>query len=215
MNNSGGGTGSIGRAKGEEDFERFVQERNVPGMMEEIRPPQGVSPEEMEIVKGYEANGAGRKERYGEFGGAVSRGYEMAGAIGEAEKGLAESEPGENGMGEVSEIARSEQEAERLIDKVREVKVSEDAERLPKEYMYTVSEGVTKLKEDPHAMVHFMDAARWDLIKKAFGRNKGDGLQGSHGAGNGGGVGGLGGAQGIQGAAELERLFPKSQGKVT
>lgn len=62
-------------------------------------------------------------------------------------------------------------EMQALID----TPVPRDAERLPKAYMDNVVRIIEKNKKDPHQLVTDLDIARWDLMKKAFNRNRGDG----------------------------------------
>ena len=59
------------------------------------------------------------------------------------------------------------------------IKVPRDAEKLPAAYEKAVSKIVSRNSKDPHRMVSEMDIARWDLMKKAFARNRGDGLNGT------------------------------------
>lgn len=58
------------------------------------------------------------------------------------------------------------------------IDIRRDAEVLPKAYMRAVSEIVSRDKKDPHKLLAKLDVARWDMMSKAFGRNRGDGLNG-------------------------------------
>jgi len=62
-------------------------------------------------------------------------------------------------------------ELQALID----TPVPRDAEQLPKAYMDNVVRIINKNKKNPHQLVADLDVARWDLMKKAFDRNRGDG----------------------------------------
>ena len=53
--------------------------------------------------------------------------------------------------------------------------VARDMEQLPKAYMDNVVRIINKNKKNPHQLVADLDVARWDLMKKAFNRNRGDG----------------------------------------
>ena len=68
-------------------------------------------------------------------------------------------------------------------DEAREVleniPVPRDAERLPRAYLAAVVKIVNRNSKDPHKLVAEIDVARWDLMKKAFNRRMGDGLNGS------------------------------------
>lgn len=67
---------------------------------------------------------------------------------------------------------------------LKSVNVSRDAEELPKEYVEGISKIISADKDDPRKLLNDLDIARWDMMKKAFGRNKGDGLNGSGGDGS-------------------------------
>ena len=62
---------------------------------------------------------------------------------------------------------------------LQSIEIQRDAEELPKEYVNGISEIIKKDKSDPHKLSLDLDIARWDLMKKAFGRNLGDGLNGT------------------------------------
>ncbi len=62
---------------------------------------------------------------------------------------------------------------------LQSIEVQRDAENLPKEYVNGISEIIKKDKSDPHKLSLDLDIARWDLMRKAFGRNRGDGLNGN------------------------------------
>ena len=64
------------------------------------------------------------------------------------------------------------------IAELEQIEVSRDAEALPKAYVEKVSQIINEDKNDPHKLMSDLDKARWDLMKKAFGRNRGDGLNG-------------------------------------
>lgn len=56
-----------------------------------------------------------------------------------------------------------------------ETAVPRDVEELPKAYMDHVVKIINKNKQNPHQLVADLDVARWDMMKKAFNRNRGDG----------------------------------------
>ena len=62
---------------------------------------------------------------------------------------------------------------------LQSIEIQRDAEELPKEYVNGISEIIKKDKSDPHKLSLDLDIARWDLMKKAFGRSLGDGLNGT------------------------------------
>lgn len=62
---------------------------------------------------------------------------------------------------------------------LQSIEIQRDAEELPKEYVNGISEIIKKDKSDPHKLSLDLDIARWDLMKKAFGRKLGDGLNGT------------------------------------
>lgn len=64
------------------------------------------------------------------------------------------------------------------VVELQKVDVQRDAEELPKAYVAAVSKIVESDKRDPHQLVSDLDKARWDLLKKAYGRKLGDGLNG-------------------------------------
>ncbi len=68
-------------------------------------------------------------------------------------------------------------------DEAREVleniPIPRDAEKLPRAYSAAVVKIVNRNAKDPHKLVAEIDVARWDLMKKAFNRRMGDGLNGS------------------------------------
>lgn len=67
---------------------------------------------------------------------------------------------------------------------LKSINVPRDAERLPKEYVTAITKIIESDKRDPHKLVDDLDEARWDMLKKAYGRNLGDGLNGSGGNGS-------------------------------
>lgn len=66
---------------------------------------------------------------------------------------------------------------------LKSIDVPRDAERLPKEYVAAITKIIESDKRDPHKLVDDLDEARWDMLSKAYGRNLGDGLNGSGGNG--------------------------------
>lgn len=70
-----------------------------------------------------------------------------------------------------AEIDPSNVELQALID----TPVARDMEQLPKAYMDNVVKIINKDRKNPHQLVADLDVARWDLMKKAFNRNRGDG----------------------------------------
>jgi len=70
------------------------------------------------------------------------------------------------------------------LTELKGINVPRDAERLPKDYVTAITKIINSDKRDPHKLVDDLDEARWDMLKKAYGRNLGDGLNGN-GGGNG------------------------------
>ena len=58
------------------------------------------------------------------------------------------------------------------------IEIKRDAETLPKAYVQAVTKIINRDKRDPHKLLAELDVARWDMMNKAFGRNRGDGLNG-------------------------------------
>ena len=71
------------------------------------------------------------------------------------------------------------QKDEATKEELSAIKVSRNAQSLPKSYEKAVSKIVTRNRKDPKRLVSEMDIARWDLMEKAFGRKRGDGLNGT------------------------------------
>ena len=59
------------------------------------------------------------------------------------------------------------------------ISIKRDAENLPKAYIQAVAKIVNRDRKDPHKLLAEIDVARWDMMNKAFNRNRGDGLNGS------------------------------------
>ena len=83
----------------------------------------------------------------------------------------------------VDEPVQTEVETPALAT-LKSIEVPRDAERLPKEYVAAITKIIESDKRDPHKLVDDLDEARWDMLKKAYGRNLGDGLNGSGGNGS-------------------------------
>ena len=64
------------------------------------------------------------------------------------------------------------------VENLQKIDIPRDAEELPKEYVAAVSKVIESDKKDPYQLVSDLDKARWDLLKKAYGRKIGDGLNG-------------------------------------
>ena len=83
----------------------------------------------------------------------------------------------------IEEKAAEVQETPALVE-LKNIEVPRDAERLPKEYVAAITKIIESDKRDPHKLLDDLDQARWDMLKKAYGRNLGDGLNGSGGNGS-------------------------------
>jgi len=70
------------------------------------------------------------------------------------------------------------------LTELKGINVPRDAERLPKDYVAAITKIINSNKRDPYKLVSDLDEARWDMLKKAYGRNLGDGLNGSGGNGS-------------------------------
>lgn len=68
---------------------------------------------------------------------------------------------------------------EETKEELSAIKVPRDAQNLPKAYEKAVSKIVSRNSKNPRRLVSEMDIARWDLMEKAFGRKRGDGLNGT------------------------------------
>ena len=90
-----------------------------------------------------------------------------------------EQVPGEMPMMAAPAVDEPEQPAERaLITDLKAIDIPRDAEEFPKEYVNKVSAIIKEDSKDPYQLSADCDILRWDLMKKAFGRNLGDGLNG-------------------------------------
>ena len=70
------------------------------------------------------------------------------------------------------------------LTELKNINVPRDAESLPKEYEAAIKKIIESDKRDPHKLVDDLDQARWDMLSKAYGRNLGDGLNGTGGNGS-------------------------------
>ena len=70
------------------------------------------------------------------------------------------------------------------LTELKNIDIPRDAESLPKSYAAAIARVISADKRDPHKMVDDLDEARWDMLRKAYGRNLGDGLNGSGGDGS-------------------------------
>lgn len=76
------------------------------------------------------------------------------------------------------EEKKTEPDEAPAMDKLRSVEIARNAEQLPKDYEAAFASVVEQDKRDPYQLVKDVDKARWDLLKKAYGRGLGDGLNG-------------------------------------
>lgn len=84
------------------------------------------------------------------------------------------------GMPPVDTTALEEPETPALTE-LKGINVQRDAEHLPKDYVAAITKIINSDKRDPYKLVADLDEARWDLLRKAYGRNLGDGLNGNGG----------------------------------
>lgn len=100
----------------------------------------------------------------------------------EATVGEKASEMQAQGMPTPIPAAPPKDEPKSIEDEVKaelaSIDIKRDAEVLPKAYMQAVTKIVNRDKKDPHKLLAELDVARWDMMSKAFGRNRGDGLNG-------------------------------------
>lgn len=75
-------------------------------------------------------------------------------------------------------MKNEEESVSQEVEYLQKINIERDAEQLPKEYVAAVAKIIESDKKDPYQLVTDLDKARWDLLKKAYGRNKGDGLSG-------------------------------------
>ena len=64
------------------------------------------------------------------------------------------------------------------LTELKSIDVPRDAEKLPPQYVNKIAKIVETDKKDPYQLVEDLDVARWDMMRKAFGRQMGDGLTG-------------------------------------
>ncbi len=74
--------------------------------------------------------------------------------------------------------AKNDEEGADALRDLGSISIKRDAEVLPKEYMKAVAKIVNRDRKDPHKLLAEIDVARWDMMNKAFNRNRGDGLNG-------------------------------------
>ena len=74
---------------------------------------------------------------------------------------------------------KNDEEGADALRDLGSISIKRDAENLPKAYMQAVSKIVNRDRKDPHKLLAEIDVARWDMMNKAFNRNRGDGLNGS------------------------------------
>ena len=86
------------------------------------------------------------------------------------------------GMAPVQDAPTGAQETPALTE-LKGINIQRDAESLPKEYVAAITKIINSDKRDPHKLVDDLDAARWDMLKKAYNRDLGDGLNGMGGNG--------------------------------
>lgn len=84
--------------------------------------------------------------------------------------------------GDKKDAATAEVETPALTA-LKQINIPRDAESLPKSYAAGVVKIIESDKNDPHRLVDDLDVARWDLLRKAYARNLGDGLNGRGGDG--------------------------------
>jgi len=70
------------------------------------------------------------------------------------------------------------------VEALKSVNIPRNAEALPKEYVKYIDMIISADKDDPGKLSNDLNIARWDMMGKAYGRNKGDGLNGSGGDGS-------------------------------
>ena len=79
----------------------------------------------------------------------------------------------------VAKPTKNDEEGADALRDLGSISIKRDAEVLPKAYMQAVAKIVNRDRKDPHKLLAEMDVARWDMMNKAFNRNRGDGLNGS------------------------------------
>ena len=73
---------------------------------------------------------------------------------------------------------KNDEEGADILRDLGSISIKRDAEVLPKAYMQAVAKIVNRDRKDPHKLLAEIDVARWDMMNKAFNRNRGDGLNG-------------------------------------
>ena len=94
----------------------------------------------------------------------------------------AESSVGEKASEQISSampVAKPAEDGDEAREALADLQVPRDAEKLPKAYQAAVTKIVNRNSKDPHKLLAELDVARWDFMKKAFARNRGDGLNGN------------------------------------
>lgn len=76
-------------------------------------------------------------------------------------------------------VAKPAEDGDEAREALGDLPVPRDAGKLPKAYQAAVAKIINRNSKDPHKLLAELDAARWDFMKKAFARNRGDGLNGN------------------------------------
>ena len=63
-------------------------------------------------------------------------------------------------------------------EELSEIPVERDADKMPSVYYKKTIEMIKKDENDPHELCDDLAEARWDFMRKIFGRDLGDGLNG-------------------------------------
>lgn len=96
----------------------------------------------------------------------------------------AEASMGEKAPEQMSNVmpvqtqAKPAEDGDEAREMLTNIPVPRDAEKLPKAYNAAVTKIINRNSKDPHKLLAELDVARWDFMRKAFARNRGDGLNG-------------------------------------
>lgn len=75
-------------------------------------------------------------------------------------------------------VPEKKEDGDEAREELTPIEVKRDFEVLPKPYVAAVNKIINRDKKDPHKLLAELDVARWDLMEKAYGRKRGDGLNG-------------------------------------
>ncbi len=95
-----------------------------------------------------------------------------------SESAMGERAPEQMSSAMPAPVAKPVEDGDEAKAMLADIPVPRDADKLPKAYNAAVTKIINRNSKDPHKLLAELDAARWDFMRKAFARNRGDGLNG-------------------------------------